>query len=103
MLSLQQLKRVLCKLGLKRRVSRYSVRHLQVEEQIRVGCSKIFCSSSYRFYSDEDLDVLVCCRRSFMDQEYSLVVGQCVTDYKTEAWNACGKVSQQCVRLSSDQ
>ena len=77
-LSLRQLKMVLCELGLKRRVARYSVRHLQqVEELIRVGCSKIFCSSSYRFYSDEDLDVLVCCRWSFMD---SLVVGQCVTD-----------------------
>ena len=39
-LSLRQLKRVLCKLGLKRRVPRYSVRHLQqVEELIRVGCN----------------------------------------------------------------
>ena len=38
-LSLRQLKRVLCKLGLKRRVPRYNVRHLQVEELIRVGCN----------------------------------------------------------------
>ena len=49
---LRQLKRVLCKLGLKRRVTRYSVRHLQqVEELIRVSCNYICSTTVTQHYS----------------------------------------------------
>ena len=74
---LRQLKRVLCKLGLKRRVTRYSVRHLQqVEELIRIGYNYI-CSTTVT------VNVSHCLfwRMSFMDQEYFLVVGWCVIDW----------------------
>ena len=73
-MSLRQLKRVLCKLGLKRRVTRYSVHHLQqVEEPIRVGCNYI-CSTTVTFNVSRPSHCLFC-RMSFMDQEYFLVVG----------------------------
>ena len=78
-LSLRQLNRVLCKLGLKRRVTRYSVRHLQqVEELIRVGCNYI-CSTTVTVNVSRPSHCLFC-RMSFMDQEYFFVVGQCVID-----------------------